>query len=436
MNSFIFFLCKVSIVFTLLYIIYRLLFNNHTFYQLNRIVLLLFIPLSIYTATLKAVIPIETKSIEIPSFSEIGTKTVATFLNIEQSTNTKIKSTKSESPILYIYILGSLFFLFSFIKSLLKLYQLKRNSTSIKKGKYSLIYSNVTQTFSCFNWIFLPTSDNNKDKHIIIEHEKKHVDYLHTFDLLLTELFIVVFWFNPFVYLYRKSLKSIHEYQVDNELLTHQNINKIDYLNLLKREIENSIQTNLYSYFGHPTIKKRIKMIAKSKSNTMLKIKYLAILPVIFLLMVSFTKATTILPIKKVVYSSKPSISPIKSDSKIDITAQFGLNKHPFLKNTTRQHNGIDIRAAVGTTIVATADGVIASASSEGNWGNLLIIKHENGFETLYAHLNSFNCKKGQVVKKGEVIGYSGETGKVKGPHLHYAIKLNNEFVNPIDYIK
>ncbi|CAM1340303.1 peptidoglycan DD-metalloendopeptidase family protein [Tenacibaculum amylolyticum] len=438
MNSLIVFLLKSSAVFVLFYLVFQLLLRKHTFHQLNRIILLSIIPFSIYIASTSYIIPITTNTIEIPSFIELD---LVNNDSIIEHTS-PIITTENINWLLIItviYGLGILISLFNFLKSLVKLYNLKCTSEAKRNQKYLLIYANVTEVFSCFNWIFIPKNLINTIDTIILEHEKKHIDHKHTLDLFLTELYIAFFWFNPFVYLYRKSLKSIHEYQVDSEVINSQQIDIIRYLNLLKIEIENTSNSNLYSHFRQPLIKKRIEMIMKTKSNISLKLKYLILLPIAFLCMVSFTKQHTIIPasiIPEIINENitKPSISPIKNVSKVDITAKYGPAKHPILK-TMRHHNGIDFRAANGTPIVATADGVIANVSFEKNWGNLIIIKHTNGYETLYAHLSKFNCKKNQTVKKGEIIGYSGSTGLVTGPHLHYAIKHNNEYVNPIDFI-
>ena len=99
-------------------------------------------------------------------------------------------------------------------------------------------------------------------------------------------------------------------------------------------------------------------------------------------------------------------------------------------------HGGIDIRSNLGNPIIATADGFIKKASLEGDWGNLIIIKHTDGYETWYAHLDKFNIKKDQKVKKGTIIGFVGKTGLTKKPHLHYEIRQNGKRLNPLHFIK
>ncbi len=434
MSNFLIYLFSSSIIFICFYTTYKLLLSKYTFHNLNRIILLIIIPISLFISITKISIPAEIIQIEIPTYIEPAIASEHNTVAIEKVTDT---SKFNYSIILFtIYIIGCVITFTKFTNSLYNLHKLKQKSKTEKKGKYILIYADVMSVFSCFNWIFIPKHMNYSIDNVIIEHEKKHVDSKHTLDLILAELYIIFYWFNPIVYFYRKSLKSIHEYQADSKVLNKKIITTSDYLKLLKTEIENSTKiNNVYSYFKHPVIKQRVNMILKKKSNQLLKFKYIILIPVAFLFMVSFTIQVKPSSNKNIINSNKPpSISPIKNTKKTEITAKYGPTKHPILKSM-RHHNGIDFRASTGTPIVATADGIIANASYENKWGNLIIIKHDDGYETLYAHLSKFNCKKKQTVKKGEIIGYSGSTGMVTGPHLHYSIKHNNEYVNPIDFI-
>lgn len=114
----------------------------------------------------------------------------------------------------------------------------------------------------------------------------------------------------------------------------------------------------------------------------------------------------------------------------------FGLRDHPIL-GYPRPHNGVDFRADVGTIVNATGDGKIKFAGRKGNLGKIVIIDHGFGFETTYAHLSSFsdNIKVGAIVKRGQEIAKSGQTGLVEGPHLHYEVHLNGNAVDPIFYL-
>jgi len=98
-------------------------------------------------------------------------------------------------------------------------------------------------------------------------------------------------------------------------------------------------------------------------------------------------------------------------------------------------HPGIDVSTSRGTPIVAPADGIVAVATRKGGFGNFIIIKHKLGYITRYGHLQKFNVRRGQLVKRGQVIGFVGNTGKSRGPHLHYEVLRNNKAVNPLHYI-
>jgi Peptidase family M23 len=117
------------------------------------------------------------------------------------------------------------------------------------------------------------------------------------------------------------------------------------------------------------------------------------------------------------------------------MTSSFGNRIHPIFGNV-RFHKGIDLGTPIGTPIRAARDGRVASAGWGQGYGNRIIIDHGNGYETLYAHLDRLVVKVGDRVTKKAVIGLSGSTGHVTGPHLHFEIRLNQVAQNPTDYLK
>ncbi|WP_235442137.1 DUF5930 domain-containing protein [Rhabdonatronobacter sediminivivens] len=116
-------------------------------------------------------------------------------------------------------------------------------------------------------------------------------------------------------------------------------------------------------------------------------------------------------------------------------TSGFGPRRHP-LTGRNRMHNGLDWAGPRGTPIHATADGVVTQAGRQGGYGNLVIIRHDFGIETYYAHLNSVNVRAGQRVSRGDRIGGMGTTGQSTGVHLHYEVRVGGTPVNPITYIR
>lgn len=129
--------------------------------------------------------------------------------------------------------------------------------------------------------------------------------------------------------------------------------------------------------------------------------------------------------------SAIPAIRPIKNMRRI--SSGFGRRYHPILK-ILRPHTGIDISAAKGTPIYATADGVVSRENPGSGYGIVVVINHGYSYKTLYAHLSKKAVKPGQKVKRGDVIGYVGNTGLSFGPHLHYEVLKGGTPVNPIHY--
>ena len=128
--------------------------------------------------------------------------------------------------------------------------------------------------------------------------------------------------------------------------------------------------------------------------------------------------------------SSTPSIAPVRGI----LTDGFGGRSDPFT-GEAGTHNAVDISSAVGQPIRTPADGIVVKAEWANGYGNVIYISHGYGYSTRYGHLSAYNVKPGARVKRGDVIGYVGSTGRSTGPHLHYEVRVNNNPVNPLEYI-
>lgn len=129
-----------------------------------------------------------------------------------------------------------------------------------------------------------------------------------------------------------------------------------------------------------------------------------------------------------------PAIQPIANDELIKAASGFGYKIHPIYK-INKFHSGMDFTAPVGAPVMATGDGIVEEVHNTGRGsGKTIIINHNFGYKTSYSHLNSFNVKKEQVVKRGSIIGTVGNTGLSVAPHLHYEVLLNGKPVNPLNY--
>lgn len=133
-----------------------------------------------------------------------------------------------------------------------------------------------------------------------------------------------------------------------------------------------------------------------------------------------------------IVYNCFPSISPIRKHH--CITSLFGYRFDP-VSDRKQFHKGIDMKSDYAVAIYATASGKVKFAGSRSGYGRCIIIEHDYGFVTLYAHLSGFYCKKGDYLNKGQIIGFLGSSGRSTGAHLHYEVVKNGVNDDPQNYI-
>ncbi|HZV56058.1 MAG TPA: M23 family metallopeptidase [Sphingobium sp.] len=130
--------------------------------------------------------------------------------------------------------------------------------------------------------------------------------------------------------------------------------------------------------------------------------------------------------------ASIPSREPVEN---ISLSSDFGNRSDPF-NGHKRMHQGIDIRGPLGTPVYATADGVVTRAQWANGYGNLVEINHGNGLETRYGHLSRLIAQPNERVRRGQLIGLMGSTGRSTGSHLHYEVRIAGNAVNPLPYIQ
>ncbi len=148
----------------------------------------------------------------------------------------------------------------------------------------------------------------------------------------------------------------------------------------------------------------------------------------------SFDEVVSLAKDKEKMLAHLPAIQPVENKDLKRMASGYGWRIHPILK-TRRMHYGMDFTAKTGTPIYATADGVVKHAGWKANgFGKHVVINHGFGYETLYAHMSKVAVKNGQKVKRGQIIGYVGNTGLSAGPHCHYEVHVNGKPVNPINF--
>lgn len=428
MSDFLYYILKVSLIFAVLYLFYRLCISRLTFHNVNRAFMLLMLPLSLIIPFID--IELNSNSIfqnaSIPIlFDDFG----SIKSNTQQTVMTNYYEWSLSMVIAIFYALGVFILLIKLLRNVINLVKIKHQSESHVVGKYRVLFADVPLAFSCFRSVFLPLNKKKEIDSSILEHEKLHGKAWHTLDLVLIELYVALFWFNPFVYLFRKDLKTVHEYQIDSMIL-QLDIKKSDYLQLMLNNLVSSHElASLCNYFNALTIKKRVKMITKENSSKLNLVRYLLIVPIVALMMMSFSTS-------KNGGDDIPSISPIKVGEYDRISSTFGMRMHPIIK-VKKFHSGVDFSAKKGTEIVATANGIVTKVEfKKGSYGKMIVINHGGGYETWYTQLSDYEVKQGAKVKRGDAVGYVGNSGLSTGTHLHYEVRKDGKPVNPQEYIK
>ncbi len=149
----------------------------------------------------------------------------------------------------------------------------------------------------------------------------------------------------------------------------------------------------------------------------------------------SYQELATLLEKKIKSWAARPAIQPIDNRQLDRLYLTYGPRFHP-IHQVWRPHKGLDFVATPGTPVYATGDGKIGVAHYSSTFGNVIYLEHGYGYETRYAHLSKFNVVPGQRVKRGEIIGYVGNTGDSVAPHLHYEVLFHNDQINPINFFQ
>jgi hypothetical protein len=445
MSNHLLYLINVSICITAFYLFYYVFLRKVTLFTTIRIYLL-------FSLLFAFIIP----ALQVQFFhftavnSEQGLKTfvIANYIP-EESFNTDIpqKHILIANILWFIYFGGVLFMLGRLTFFIIRIVKLVRINEVIKieQNNFVLMHKRLSP-FSFFHYIFIDRITLSKVpcQEPSIEHEKIHAKELHSLDLLTAELVTALLWFNPFVFFFRNSIKANHEYLADAKAIKS-GIHPLDYITNLANEVFTNNMIGLTSNFNCLTLKKRLIMITKIKSSKKATLKLLFLLPIICVLIVAFASPNNVkseLPafsntsnISKI--SEIPSITPIKK-AQFQETSGYGWRIHPIYKK--RQfHNGVDFKAEEGTSVIATADGIVQKCEfiEQGKgYGRMILIQHNQQYSTLYAQLSEFKVKVGDQVKQGSIIGLVGHSGISTGPHLHYEVFKDGKNVDPKEYIK
>ncbi len=283
MSTLIIYMAKVALSVGVLFIIYQLFLSRDTQYSRNRI----FINLALMLSMVLPLITIQTpQPIDVQFFGRDLTQMAAPEVTVTGSSVSQPFSWPQ--LLLIIYLAGAAAAGLKLIVEVLSLLILIARQK--RDGRNIIVLSNSkTSGFSAFNHIFIDKSLEPDEAEEIIKHEQKHLDSFHFFDILLIESLKVIQWFNPFIYLFDKSLRAVHEYQADEECLSS-GIPVHSYQGLVMNQVFRARIFNPSNSFSNPTlIKKRMIMMTKKRSKALANLKILLVVPMLAALLIVFS---------------------------------------------------------------------------------------------------------------------------------------------------
>jgi len=284
MNSFIVNMAQLTLCSGMFYLLFRAFLYRETFFRFNRAYLLFSLTFSVLVAFVK-----------FPSRSDLPQKAINTIvLQTIQIVPQKIEAAQSRhlslsQAIIAIYFLGLCLAVLFFIKRLSRLIRLVMQNRGVKKGNYTVYYlSEESSAFSFFRWIFMPASlaDGAEAERILL-HEMEHGRQMHSLDILFFEIYHIIFWFNPFVWLYKRALKDMHEYMADAAVVA-QGCEKAEY-KLLIFEHAIGYRVSMANSFNQSQIKKRLYMLSKKRSRSFAVLKFILAIPLVILFFFAFS---------------------------------------------------------------------------------------------------------------------------------------------------
>lgn len=300
MGDLLFYLLKSGCYLIIFYLLFKLLMSGTTFFRFNRVTILagiigcMFLPLIEFTTQEETflTVPLQTiQGIFVEQADGIFWDTM--FWVRPQVDETGNMQAINWCPIAlgYVYLAGGLFVLCRILLSFYRMFQLIRNGKRRSYGKYKLIV--VSEPISSFCWgkyIVVSVSDySQQSTDGILLHETMHLRYRHTLDLLCMQCLLILYWFNPAIWLLKRELQEVHEFEADNGVL-NTGIDATRYQLLL---VKKAVGTRLYSMangFNHSKLKKRITMMLKKKSNPWARLKYLYVLPLAAIAVAAFAR--------------------------------------------------------------------------------------------------------------------------------------------------
>jgi beta-lactamase regulating signal transducer with metallopeptidase domain len=298
MGLFFIHIIKSSLCLVFFYLAYKVLLSRETFYKVNRFVLLLIIIGSV-------LLPFVELTVSQPAVATLPTrlKNIETIILQKQPHVSQTEAVGGDNFytwLLFIYLSGALVQLFITVVNFIKIYRITHRAKKLSYEGYQLaVADNEQSPFSWGNYIVISKADYQNQPEIIIQHELIHLKKYHSVDLLVAELAIIILWFNPTIWLLKKEMKDIHEFEVDDTLI-NQGVDAKEYQLLLIRKAVGEKLYSVANTFNQSSLTKRIRMMLRHRSNPWARLKYICIIALTSFSVLAFARPEVATKLKAV----------------------------------------------------------------------------------------------------------------------------------------
>ncbi|MCD4833982.1 MAG: M56 family metallopeptidase [Bacteroidales bacterium] len=379
-----------AITLAIFYLFYKIVLRNETFFKMNRLYLL---------SSLLFAVTVPFLNINLNVFSNYfssGNNIFQEITGFKRGYNEiseviiyaysgKLTWTIIREYISIIYLLGVLISSVFFVFGLGKIILLIIRSKPVRFGKYRIVETADTIVpFSLFKWIIInPEKYSSDDMKQIIAHERMHAFQLHSFDLIFIEVLVILFWFNPFIYWYRKSIREVHEYLADRAVVEN-GYDRIDYQQLLLSQISGSRFIGLTSSFSYSLSKNRLKMLTMMKSKNISKIKIALAIPFaivtlfFFVNSVDFAKANE--KITNEISINLQDTTKVKLKN-LEENIYFEVDVMPKFQGKEQDHFRVFIQENLKYPVIAQKNGISGRVfvqfdiNSKGEVANAIVVR-------------------------------------------------------------
>ena len=342
-----------------------------------------------------------------------------------------------------------------------RIYRLRSKSKLTYEEDYTLAeHKDIKTPFSFIRTIFMGFNYEPQERRQILTHEASHVRHRHSYERLFMSVLRSIFWFNPFFWMAEKDLEEVQEWEADKDVLD-EGWNLKTYRTTIFKQLF-GYNPDISCGLNHSLTKQRFIMMTQSHRGKGAWLRLAATLPAIAATFFAFGCGTKQAEMTEVstdltdgTEATYIDMCP-PCDATVSNTFNAGRAGH--------SHTGIDYVLNESDPVYAAADGKISTITRDNSNGLMVILKHADGYETRYAHLSKVNiCTELSIkssdtkvnrtfqiitdadhsdqtitgkVKKGQLIGYAGSTGRATGPHLHFEVRQNGKSVDPVPLFK